>query len=69
MLKVDKPSNRTTLRCDSCQTTFARDDEPFDIAATIQSAKAVRWSIERHAGAWQHFCPACAKSRTRGKLL
>lgn len=69
MLTVDKTTNRATIACNSCPATFTRDIEPLDVPATVQSAKADRWSIERHAGLWQHYCPACVRTRMRGKLL
>lgn len=69
MLTVDKASGRTTLRCESCPASFTRDVEPFDVQSTVTSARNARWSVQRHAGTWQHYCPACAQTRMRGKLL
>lgn len=69
MLNYDQTSKKATITCNICPQTFARSDAPFDIPATAKAAKFARWSIERHAGGWQHFCPSCARSRMRGKLL
>jgi hypothetical protein len=69
MLNYDHASKRATITCNSCPTTVARTEAPFDIPATVQTAKLARWNIERHAGGWQHYCPGCAQSRMRGKLL
>jgi hypothetical protein len=69
MLNFDQVNKTTTITCNICPQTFVRNEAPFDIPATAKSAKLARWSIERHAGGWQHYCPGCAQSRMRGKLL
>lgn len=72
MLKFDRSLGLARISCDSCPTGMESVNGRTERDATARAvdlAKLARWSIEKHAGTWQHFCPACAKTRMRGKLL
>lgn len=72
MLKADPIAGTARIVCDSCPTSM---DSVMDADAraardkAVRVAKIARWLIEKHAGAWQHFCPACRKTRDRGPLI
>lgn len=57
------------INCDACPETYPADDVPANIRALVDIARHDHWSVEKHAGAWQHFCPACTKARKGGRLL
>lgn len=72
MLKFDRSLGLARISCDSCPTGMESVNgrtERDAAARAVDLTKLARWSIEKHAGIWQHFCPACAKTRMRGKLL
>lgn len=72
MLKSDEPAGTAKIYCDSCPAAMDSVTDIKPKAAmdrAVHLAKIARWSIERHAGRWQHFCPHCRQSRNRGALL
>ena len=64
---VSKGALRIT--CDSCPATFHQTAAPGEFRRLAELARADRWAVERHAGAWQHFCPACTMNRKSGRML
>ena len=72
MLKYDRGAGLAKIHCDSCPASMDSVSgriERAAIARAVDLAKLARWSIEKHAGAWQHFCPTCRPIRNRGSLL
>lgn len=72
MLKSDTVAGTAKISCDSCPASLdsAMNSDPRKAREeAVRVAKIARWLIERHAGTWQHFCPACRQSRNRGSLL
>lgn len=72
MLKFDRGAGLAKIHCDSCPASMESVSGRVERAAmgrAVDLAKLARWSIEKHAGTWQHFCPACTRSRHRGGLL
>ncbi|MDI7864337.1 hypothetical protein MRS76_20570 [Rhizobiaceae bacterium n13] len=57
------------INCDACPTTHHRTAKAAEIRRLAELARADHWSVEKHAGDWQHFCPACTKARKGGRLL
>jgi hypothetical protein len=72
MLVTDAAAGTAKISCDSCPASMesvANRDQRAAREQAVHLARIARWQIERHAGAWQHFCPACRQSRHRGPLL
>lgn len=72
MLKTDATAGTARITCDSCPTAMESVMDADPRAArdkAVRVAKIARWLIERHADAWQHFCPSCRQSRNRGSLI
>ncbi|MBX5112733.1 hypothetical protein [Rhizobium lentis] len=72
MLRTDPIAGTAKISCDSCPDSLesVMDADPRAASAkAVRVAKIARWLIERHAGTWQHFCPACRRSRDKGTLL
>lgn len=72
MLKYDRGAGLAKIHCDSCPASMESVGgyvERVAVARAAELAKLARWSIEKHAGTWQHFCPNCRPTRNRGSLL
>ena len=71
-LKQDIAAGTAWITCDSCpdaMEAIVNADARLARQKAVDLAKLARWSIEKRAGDWQHFCPSCSKSRNRGSLL
>jgi hypothetical protein len=72
MLKYDANGGFAKISCDGCRSSLdsiMNSDKRAAMDQAVRLAKLGRWQLERHAGAWQHFCPTCRQDRHKGKLL
>jgi hypothetical protein len=72
MLNYDRTAGLAKITCDTCGTSMESVSGRIARDATnraVDLAKLAKWSIEKRAGGWQHFCPSCRTTRNRGSLL
>ena len=62
-MSIEKEWFGFVVNCDGCSDYYTHDI-PEDFIGAIDAVKSYGWKMRKDDdGAWEHFCPECAKAR------